>query len=296
MRKLFTVALLLAATIGAVPSRTVQPVTSFNIGNVRVERFGNPKGHAVILIPGLFCGSWEWDGQIAALAKANDIYAVTLPGMDGRPRDTGGNLMVRSAASISALIRERKLARPIVVGHSLGATLAVFFGETYPDEPGAIVALEGGYPTAPTAAARIKSTTDEAKPYEGADAKTFDKVLRTTLLQYTITSKDDVNTVAPLAERTDPNAAADWMKAALSLDLTPNLARIHVPFTEIIPFDPVIDPYQGYKSLAAKHAAYVVFVGHAPRGRVIMISPSRHFEMFDQPKAVNAALASLIPR
>ncbi len=296
MRKLLTVALLLVSTLGTVPSRTVQPITSFNSGMLRVERFGNPKGHAVIFVPGLFCGSWEWNGQIAAFAKTNDVYVVTLPGMDGRARDTRGDLMKRTVASISALIRERKLDRPIVVGHSLGATVAVLFGESYPDEPGAIIALEGGYPTAPTAAARIKGANAQAKPYENADAKAFDSVLRTTLLQYTITSKDDVNAVAPLAERTDPNAAADWLKAAFSLDLTPNLSRIHVPFTEVIPFDSVIDPYQGYKTLAAKRAAYAAFVAHAPRGRVIMISQARHFEMFDQPKAVNAALASLIPK
>jgi pimeloyl-ACP methyl ester carboxylesterase len=296
MRKILAAALLLVSTLGTVPSRTVQPLATFRSGMLRVERFGNPKGHAVILIPGLFCGSWEWNGQIAALAPTNDIYAVTLPGMDGLPRTSSDKLMERTVASISQLIRERKLDRPIVVGHSLGATTAVLFGETYPDEAGAIVALEGGFPIAPTAAARVKNANDQAKPYENADANTFAKVLRTATLQYTITSEDDVNTVAHLAARTDPNAAADWLKAALSRDLTPNLSRIHVPFTEIVPFDPAIDPYAGYKTLAAKRAAYVAFVNHAPRGRVIIISPARHFEMFDQPKAVNTALRELIPR
>ena len=139
--------------------------------------------------------------EIASLAPAHDIYAVTLPGFDGRPRDRGTDLMNRAVASLSELVRTRRLNHPIVIGHSLGGTLAVLFAERYPQEPGAIVAVEGGYPVAATQAQREKIAAAAAKPYYGADAATFARVLRKNQLQYVITSKTDVDTVSRYADR-----------------------------------------------------------------------------------------------
>jgi pimeloyl-ACP methyl ester carboxylesterase len=278
----------------AVPARSVVPTQTFTVGMLRVERFGTTSGTPIIFIPALFCGSWQWNGQIAGLAGKHDIYAVTLPGFDGRPRDNGPALMDRAAASLAQLIRERHLVRPILVGHSLGGTLAVLFGEEFPSAAGGIIAVEGGYPTAPTAAARNKAANENAAPYVGADPASFDRVLRNRTLRYTITSKSDVNTVARLAERSDPNAIALWYRAAFPLDLTPKLGTIRVPLTEIVPFDPTIDPYVGMASLGAKRQAYQTWLRHAHAGSVIMIENSRHFVMFDQPATFDRILFTRI--
>lgn len=283
----------LACTLAVVPARSVPPSGTFTAGMLKVERFGNPSGRPVIMIPGLFCGSWEFNGQIAALAPRNDLYVLTLPGMDGRPRDDGGHLMERAMANIDALIRERKMQKPIIVGHSLGGTIAVDFGETYPNDASQIISLEGGMPAAATAAASKASANSEAKQYQ-VDAKTFIKNVRTNTLQYTITDTHDVDAVTALAERTDPKAAADWVRAALGLYLTPGLTNMRARFTYIAPYDEHIDSYLGFKTLAAKREAAALFAKHAPHGTVMMITPARHFMMLDQPSATNQALETLI--
>jgi pimeloyl-ACP methyl ester carboxylesterase len=86
------------------------------------------------------------------------------------------------------------------------------------------------------------------------------------------------------------------MRAALALDLTPGLSQIAVPFTVIIPFDPVIDPYQGFKTKADKLAAYVRWASNAANGKVIVIDRSRHFVMFDRPEQFAQALGAAILR
>jgi pimeloyl-ACP methyl ester carboxylesterase len=297
-------ALILAATLGAivyatparaaVPTRTVAPLETFDVGMLQVERFGTPGRQAIVFIPALFCGSWQWNGQVAELAATHDIYVVTLPGFDGRKRDRGGNLMNRAAADISKLIHTRRIGPAIVVGHSLGGTLAVLFAEEYPQDVRGLIAVEGGYPVAPTAAARARQSAQQAQPYDGADPKKFDRVLRTTMLQYVITKKADVDTVARLGERSDPSAIADWLRAAFVLDLTPHLNEIAAPFLEIVPFDASIDPYVGYKTLDAKRKTYETWVAHAKHGGVVAIDRSRHFVMFDQPAAFNRELAAAI--
>ncbi len=280
----------------SVAQRHVAANAAFDSGILRVERFGVRGGRPLVFIPALFCGSWEWNAQINALSNRYDVFVVTLPGFDGRPMVSGDTLMERAAHGLHLLIETRDLKRPIVIGHSLGGTLAVFFAERYPNDAAGIVTVEGGYPIAPTQAMRDARVAQTVKPFEGIAQSELGPALRKNMLQYTITSTHDVNTVEWLAARSDPEAIVAWLRAALTLDLTPGLSSITVPFTAIVPFDKAIDPYNGFKSLDQKRAAYVRWTAHARYGKVIVIDNSRHFVMFDQPKLFAQALQSALLR
>jgi pimeloyl-ACP methyl ester carboxylesterase len=284
----------------SVAQRHVAANAVFESGILRVERFGASGGRPLIFVPALFCGSWQWNAQINALSSNYDVFVVTLPGFDGRPMVSGDALMERAARDLHLLITTRDLKRPIVIGHSLGGTLTVFFAEHYPNDAAAIVTVEGGYPVASTQAMRNAQVARTAKPFEGISQSALGPALRKNMLQYTITSTSDVNTVERLAARSDPEAIVAWLRAALTLDLTPGLSLIRVPFTAIVPFDKEIDPYNGFNTLAQKRAAYVRWASHARYGSVILVDNSRHFIMFDQPtlfaQALHAALSRSMSR
>jgi len=286
---------MLALTL-ALLSATPTPTASFSTGIASVTEFGKRGARPLLLIPGLACGPWVWDDQIAALAPKYDVFAISLPGFDGRPMVSGNDLMSRAVDSLHHLIRGRHLVRAVVVGHSLGGTLAVLFGETYPSDVANVVSVEGGYPIAPTQRQRDAAVARSVAPYQHVVQTQLAAALRQNMLQYTIARRSDVARAAALAGRSDPQAIVAWMEAALSLDLTPQLYRITVPFTVIVPFDPVIDPYQGYKTAADKLNAYRSWVRHAPRGEVVMIENARHFVMIDQPRAFERALENAINR
>ena len=281
-------AFILAAVLGA-PA----PQATFEAGILQVEEFGKPNARSIIFIPGLASGPWVWDAQIAALTPGYDVLVVSLPGFDGRPMIDGDHLMRRTVDSLHVLITSRHL-HPIVVGHSLGGTIAVGFAETYPHDAAKIITVEGGYPIAPTQALRNARVARSIAPYEAVAQDRLGTALRTNMLQYTITRKADVDRVTRLAGRSDSRAIVAWMKAALSLDLTPNLSAMRVPLTAIVPYDTQIDPYQGFKTFASKLATYRAWVAHAENGRVVMIQGARHFVMIDRPRAFEAALESAI--
>jgi pimeloyl-ACP methyl ester carboxylesterase len=276
-----------AGTAGRAPE-------TFTVGMLKVEHSGASGRIPIIFIPALFCGPWQWQRQAAALSDRYDIYVLTLPGFDGTPRDTSGNLMTRAARDINQLIESRHLDRPIIVGHSLGGTLSILFGETYPRAARGIIAVEGGMPAGATPAAREQAVRASTAPYIGIERGAFAGILRSNMLQYIITRKSDVDSMERLAGRSDPEAVVEWMRDALQRDLTPGLGTVRAPITAIVPFDSVIDPYQGYQTLEAKRAAYAAWIGHAVRGRVIMIDHSRHFVMLDQPAEFDRALYATI--
>jgi len=202
--------------------------------------------------------------------------------------------MDRATADLSMLIKTRHLDHPILVGHSLGGTLAILFATHRSDEVRGVIAVDGGYPLAPTADQRAERVRQATSPYRGIDPRALGDSLRAHMLQYVITRKSDVDSVEAIAARSDPAAVVDWMSEALQLDLTGQLRRITVPLTEIVPFDQSIDPYQGFASLSAKRTQYKAFLNHAKRGSLVMIDHSRHFVMIDQPRAFDRALYAAI--
>ena len=283
-----------AAVASTAPAARYASTETFVVGMLRVEHYGAPGRTPLIFIPALFCGASQWQRQIAALADRYDIYALTLPGFDGRPRDARGDLMGRATADIATLIRARHLDHPILIGHSLGGTLAILFAVHRSPQLRGVIAVEGGYPIAPTRERREEALRDATAPYRGIDPRAFGDSLGARMLQYVITSKSDADSVQAEAQRSDPAAVVDWMDAALRLDLTEQLAELTVPLTEIVPFNAKIDPYQGFATVADKRRAYESFLGHAPHGSLTMIEHSRHFVMIDQPQAFDHALYSAI--
>lgn len=288
--------ILLAAAVLFAGFATPAPRSTFDSGIARVAEYGNPHARPLIFVPGLACGPWVWNRQIATLAPKYDVYALTLPGFDGRPTIGGDDLMQRAVDSIHRLITSRHLTNAVVIGHSLGGTIAVMFGETHPNDAANLITVEGGYPEAPTQKLRNAAVSRAIAPYQGIAQTQLAAALRNNMLQYTITRPPDVTAATALAGRSEPSAIVAWMKAALSLDLTPGLKRIAAPLTAIIPFDPVIDPYNGFKTAAAKLHAYQAWVAHAKLGKVILIEPSRHFVMIDRPSQFEAALEGSIAR
>jgi pimeloyl-ACP methyl ester carboxylesterase len=111
------------------------------IGSLRVEKYGQG-APALILVPGLGCGSWAFRDTVAREAPHHVIYSVTMAGTDGLPGGSDATLD-NAEASIVTLIANEHLKMPVVVGHSLGGTLALRFGIDHGDLVKAIVSVDG---------------------------------------------------------------------------------------------------------------------------------------------------------
>lgn len=282
-----------AAALPALPA----PDASFESGSLHVDRFGH--GDPIVLIPGLTVGTWEWADTIRHLAPAHTVYALTLPGFDGQPT-VAAPLFDRVTGDFWSFLDAQHVARPIVIGHSLGGTLAILLAEQHPERLRGIVALDG-LPVFPgmeriTAEQRAAAAAQAAAPIAGethAQLLDFEKGYMRTAGG--MLDPDLADAAAVLEARCDPAAVAEWLREDLGSDLRPALAKVTVPMLEVAPYnEPDLATAPFKYTEAQKVQYYQALLAGVPHLQVVSISPARHFVMLDQPQRVLAAIDAFL--
>src|ERR1700722_7762743 len=76
-------------------------------------------GPAMILIPGLASSGEPFDSTVARFGDRYECHVLTLAGFAGVPR-IPAPMLDTARDQLAAYIRDKKLTKPIIVGHSLG--------------------------------------------------------------------------------------------------------------------------------------------------------------------------------
>ena len=295
-----------ALSIGAVAPATAEPVPprfasapaaaeKFEIGGMLVERHGE-QGQPLILIPGLGGGPWVWDAIIREFRGEHVIYAVTLPGFNGRPAAAGAPV-ANSLQALRDLVKGHSLKAPVLIGHSLGATLALSLAQDDPALLGGVIAIDGlpvfpGTEQAPKdqraaiaagMKARMAGMTRESY---AAQQKNYMR----TIGSIDMARADDI---ALMSAKSDPVAVMDYMAGIVELDLRDKLSRIKAPVMVLVPYFAPDGEY-AQVSQAQKMEYYKSLMAGAPSLELVPVSPARHFAMLDQPEQVANAIRSFL--
>lgn len=280
---------------------SVASPTDIHVGTLKAERHGD-HGRAVILIPGLEGGPWVWERTIAQLQKDHVVYAVTLAGFDGMPApaDTS-HLFDRADASLLDLINQQKIDKPVLIGHSLGGTLALRFASEHPQLVAGVLAADG-LPILPG------MDQVSAEQRQGIAAQTRVQMAAATPDQFKVQVLEYMKTIgvidplqaeryAPLNARSDIAATAEYMAEDMAADYRAGLRNAHVPILEISPyFAPDFSKPPMKFTEEEKAGYYQSLLADAPNAKVVSISPSRHFVMIDQPAKFQQAVQDFMTR
>jgi len=273
--------------------------THGQVGTLKFEVHGT-RGRPVILIPGLEGGPWVWKGTIAGLEKDHVVYALTLAGFDGMPAPARkAGLMDQADASLLQLIGQRHIDRPVLVGHSLGGTLALRFAGEHAALIAGVVAVDG-LPILP-GMDRVS-----AEQRRAIAQRTRTQMAAMTPAQFqaaALAYMEQVGTIdpglaaryAPMNARSDAAATAEYMAEDMAADNRPLLRQANLPILEISPYyapDFARPPLQF--SEAQKAAYYQGLLADAPHAKVVSIAPSRHFAMLDQPAKFQQVLDNFL--
>jgi pimeloyl-ACP methyl ester carboxylesterase len=105
------------------------------------RRWGS-HGTPIVLVGGFIEPSWVWHEVGPLLGRRHRVYALDLPPF-GYSQRRGPFTLARWSELVEGFDRRLGIRKPVVVGHSLGAAVAVSIAARAPDAVSGIVLLDG---------------------------------------------------------------------------------------------------------------------------------------------------------
>lgn len=96
---------------------------------------------AIIFIPGFGCAGAVWDASRAKFEKDHTCYTLTMAGFAGVPAQGISTFKEREKA-IADFMREKKISKAIIVGHSMGGAWAMALAADYPELVSKIIVVD----------------------------------------------------------------------------------------------------------------------------------------------------------
>ncbi|MFS8087000.1 MAG: alpha/beta fold hydrolase [Acidobacteriota bacterium] len=101
------------------------------------------RSEALILIHGWTCNLDNWRDQVADFGQRNRVIAIDLPGHGQSDKPQITYSMDLFARAVEAVMRDAKVKRAALAGHSMGTPVARQFYRKYPEKTLAIVIVDG---------------------------------------------------------------------------------------------------------------------------------------------------------
>jgi pimeloyl-ACP methyl ester carboxylesterase len=265
------------STPAAAPAAAVEgkPQLANSLDGVHIEYqvygSGDP---AIVLIHGWSCDANYWSSQLDALKAKYTTVTVNLAGHGASGRNRTDWSMANYGEDVAAVVRQLQNSRVVLVGHSMGAPVAMEAARRIGDRVVGIVAVDSlksiGQP--PISAAEIEMRLKSFR----ADFIGRTRELVTTSFFPADADPLFVRKVAEDMSLAPPEVAIPSMVALLKMDLAPVVADIRVPVVAINSDATPTDEARIRKTL--------------PSFKAIVMPKTGHFLMMEQADAFNPIL------
>ncbi|MBA3650330.1 MAG: alpha/beta hydrolase [Chthoniobacterales bacterium] len=271
--------LLLGATFA---SAQIAPSSHFaKLNGIRVHYTNYATGEkALLLVHGWSSDETVWKQQAPELAKSIRVITVDLPGHGQSDKPEREYTMDFYAQALDAVLRDARVKKATVVGHSNGTIVIRQFYRLYPPEVNGMVTVDG-------------SMRPLGEPEE---MKKFIEPLRVSEFQYAKSAGKFIDHfIAPIKDPAERSATREMMlrtpqRVALSeFEATsdPTLSRtdkIEVPLLVILAKSPFWEGYEDYVRKLAPQAEFKNF------------EDVSHFLMLDKPAEFNETLLAFLKK
>ena len=254
------------------------------------------EGPDIILVHGVGAHADVWSAIADSLDEDFRIHVVQVNGFAGAPAaaNADGPVAAPVAEELARYIREQKLDRPGIIGHSMGGTIAMMLAARHPDVPGKIMVLDippnmGAVMAPPgTPPDSIRALGDQLRA--GFLQTPVDSPTVLEQMVPTMTRNDSVRAVlVQHARASHRSTLGNAMHELIVTDLRPELPRIAVPLV-VLYVQPVGVPITAEQMDSGMKEAYA----NAPQARLTRVDDSNHYIMIDQPGRVVAEIRSLM--
>lgn len=206
--------------------------------HVRVE---GAEGPNVILIPGLSSSPEAWQTLVDRLEGPHRLHLIHVQGFAGAPAmdNASGPVAAPVAEEIARYIREQGIENPVVIGHSMGGTIALMLAARHPDLVGKLMVVDQ-IPFMGQAFGNPNATPEQLMPM--ADM-IRDGMISATPEDFAAQSAGSIAQMVrteslrdgPMrdAARSDQRTSGNAMHELITTDLRPELKNITAP-TEVV--------------------------------------------------------------
>ena len=264
---------------------------SLAAASFQVEVSGVKGKPPMILIPGLSSSGEVWKDTVARYKDKYECHVLTLAGFAGVPLENKEpGMLLRVRTDLAAYIRDKKLEKPTIVGHSLGGFLALWIASQEPALIGDLVIVD----SLPNLAAvfgpgfNAKAMRDMIANQPRED---YDKFVRSgAALRGMTGSPEHLETIKQWSIKSDQWAAANGMYELLTTDLQADIAKIRSRTL-------ILGSWIGMKEFTTREIVegnfrkqYAPLPGH----QFALADNARHFIMYDDPNWFFAQLDSFL--
>ena len=259
---------------------------------ISVEVVGS--GPDIVLIPGLASSRETWRHTAERLRGRYRLHLVQVAGFAGElaRANASGPFFDPVLAEIDAYCATLPKP-PVVLGHSLGGTLALALAERHPGHVGRLLIVDA-LPFLGAAVAGPSATPEAIKPLAEMIAM---RTASATPEQYAamshqsvagmVTASADVERVAAWGRASSQAVVGRAMADDMETDLRAGLAQLKVPTALFYPAAP---------SETTSPAAYQAAYATVPAVKLVPFENSRHFIMYDQPARFDAEVDAFLKR
>jgi pimeloyl-ACP methyl ester carboxylesterase len=272
-------------------SQTPSAADQAHRASFRVEVFGH--GRPMILIPGYSSSGDTWKSTVAHFQDQYTCHVLTLAGFAGMP-PIASPLLSTVRDDLTTYIRQNRLEKPVIIGHSLGGTLALELAARSPELVGPLVIVDA-LPFMAGPAFQVKNL-DDAKPGLAAmhaymlaltPEQYAENARSAASFKHMVTSSSDLELLKQWVLATDPRTAAEAMYELFSRDLRPELSNISAPTLVLGTWIGLQVQLKQYGQNVRREDFIDTFqqqYASLPHLHFVMCDTARHFIMFDDPR------------
>lgn len=270
MKKVFTLVLALFTIATAIAQQKA----------FQVQVIG--KGKPLLLIPGYSCSGEVWKETVDHLKDRYECHVLTIAGFAGAPAIVTP-ILESVKNDIIGYVKQHKLKKPVLMGHSLGAFMSLWVSSEAPDLFGKVICVDGvpfvsamGDPTV-TAEAMKKSPylnpEQVVKNFEALPAEGF--VDRTALaMKAQVEDSLRARQIATWQFNSDRKTLGLTLIEMSTTDLREQIATIKQP---VLVLGSIYKNKENSQRILNEQYAKL-------QHKTIHIVDSKHFIMYDQPQ------------
>jgi pimeloyl-ACP methyl ester carboxylesterase len=281
----------LLVALAAAPAAAQAAFTSERIG---VTVTGS--GPDVVLIPGLSSSPDVWQGTVAAVPGYR-YHLVHVSGFAGRPAgaNASGPVLAPVADEIARYIRESRLDRPAIVGHSMGGSWAVMVAARHPGLVSKVMVVD----MMPYLGAMFRQPgmTDEQFTAAANNMRTMmaggggeqRRIQTSSMIAAMVRTESARAALVAHSLASDRAVSSQGFYDLMVTNLMPDVAAIRVPMLVLY-----VQPTGAPLTPEQIDNYYRISYRGAPQAVLRRVPDSAHFIMIDQPTVFHDALKGFL--